>query len=127
MFLLLHVIDKKHNIDLLAGSIVVLIENSFNRSSSLQTDIQCITFMSFDERIVRIRSVSLEEVVIDHINDVDPTRELIIWKDEIKVWRKNGQLHRVDGPTIERANETREWWLNGKRMLQEMWEKKEKN
>jgi hypothetical protein len=29
--------------------------------------------------------------------------------------RLNGKLHRTDGPAIEWANGTKEWWLNGKR------------
>ena len=27
---------------------------------------------------------------------------------------ENGKLHRVDGPAVEWANGTREWWLNGR-------------
>ena len=31
-----------------------------------------------------------------------------------KYWFLNGELHRVDGPAIERANGNKEWWLKGK-------------
>ena len=34
--------------------------------------------------------------------------------DDTKRWYLNGQLHREDGPAIERANGTRIWYLNGK-------------
>ena len=30
-----------------------------------------------------------------------------------KFWRLNGELHREDGPAIERAGGYKEWWLNG--------------
>ena len=29
-----------------------------------------------------------------------------------KFWYFNGKLHRVDGPAIERANGSNEWWIN---------------
>ncbi len=29
---------------------------------------------------------------------------------------EKGEYHRIDGPAIERANGTREWWENGKRI-----------
>ena len=31
-----------------------------------------------------------------------------------KRWRLNGNLHREDGPAIERASGSKEWWLNNK-------------
>ncbi len=31
-----------------------------------------------------------------------------------KLWYLNGELHREDGPAIERKSGTKEWWLNGK-------------
>ena len=32
-----------------------------------------------------------------------------------KFWRnKNGELHRLDGPAVEGANGSKEWWLNGR-------------
>ena len=31
-----------------------------------------------------------------------------------KYWYQNGELHREDGPAIERANGTKEWYQNGK-------------
>ncbi len=32
----------------------------------------------------------------------------------LKVWRLDGQNHRVDGPAIERSDGEKQWWLNGK-------------
>ena len=40
---------------------------------------------------------------------------IAIDKDGNKVWLLNGELHREDGPAIERAEGTKSWWLNGKR------------
>ena len=31
-----------------------------------------------------------------------------------KEWYSNGQLHREDGPAIERANGSKAWYINGK-------------
>jgi hypothetical protein len=33
--------------------------------------------------------------------------------DGTKEWWLNGELHRTDGPAVEEANGTKEWWLNG--------------
>ena len=33
--------------------------------------------------------------------------------DGTKVWYVNGQYHRTDGPAVEYANGTKEWWING--------------
>ena len=30
-----------------------------------------------------------------------------------KAWWQNGQLHRLDGPAIEREDDTQEWWIDG--------------
>src|ERR1035438_6154389 len=35
--------------------------------------------------------------------------------DGTKVWYRNGQLHREDGPAVELANGDKEWWLDGKK------------
>ena len=32
-----------------------------------------------------------------------------------KIWRLNGQYHRVDGPAVEYASGHKEWYLNGQR------------
>jgi hypothetical protein len=32
--------------------------------------------------------------------------------DDTKQWWLNGKIHRVDGPAIERADDTKQWWLN---------------
>ena len=38
-------------------------------------------------------------------------------KNGDKTWKNSaGQLHRADGPAIERANGTKEWWYKGKRI-----------
>ena len=37
-----------------------------------------------------------------------------------KIWRNSaGQLHRTDGPAIERANGTKEWYIKGERISKE--------
>ena len=40
---------------------------------------------------------------------------LEIDKDGTKWWYLNGELHRTDGPAIERLNGNKYWYLNGKR------------
>jgi len=32
----------------------------------------------------------------------------------------NGQFHRKNGPAVEWANGSKEWWLNGKKITEEM-------
>ena len=34
-------------------------------------------------------------------------------------WYLNGQLHREDGPAVEYANGTKEWWVDGKHVKTE--------
>ena len=36
--------------------------------------------------------------------------KLYIWKDGDKYWAFNTQLHRANGPAIDRPNNNREWW-----------------
>ena len=36
-------------------------------------------------------------------------------KDGDREWCLRGELHREDGPAIERANGVRSWWLHGER------------
>ena len=36
---------------------------------------------------------------------------------------KNGKLHREDGPAIEYANGSKEWWLNGVEYTEELFNK----
>ena len=31
-----------------------------------------------------------------------------------KLWYRNGKYHRVDGPAVENADGTKQWWLNDK-------------
>ncbi len=38
-----------------------------------------------------------------------------VYEDGSKEWFLNGQLHREDGPAIERADGDKFWWLNGQR------------
>ena len=35
--------------------------------------------------------------------------------DGSKQWYLNGELHRTDGPAVERADGYKAWWLDGKR------------
>ena len=39
--------------------------------------------------------------------------------DGTKSWYLNGKLHRVDGPAIEYADGTKEWYLNGEYLTEE--------
>ena len=41
--------------------------------------------------------------------------ELVNHIEGSKYWYLNGQLHRVDGPAVERPNGSEEWWLNDRR------------
>ena len=36
-----------------------------------------------------------------------------------KQWWINGNLHREDGPAIERANGDNQWWINGNQLTEE--------
>jgi len=68
-----------------------------------------------NKRIQKTEIPSLE------IKDEDKTytwsdgRNYIERADGTKEWYLNGKLHRIDGPAIERANGDKEWWLNGER------------
>ena len=33
-----------------------------------------------------------------------------------KFWYRNDKLHREDGPAIERADGTKEWWINDEKL-----------
>ncbi len=33
--------------------------------------------------------------------------------DGTKIWRRDGKLHREDGPAVERPDGTKQWWLDG--------------
>ena len=46
-------------------------------------------------------------------NDPFQRKEIEFYSDGTKYWYLNGNLHREDGPAIERSNGTKEWWLNG--------------
>lgn len=39
-----------------------------------------------------------------------------------KEWWKNGKRSRIDGPAVELANGTKEWWVAGQRMLEEQFD-----
>ena len=36
----------------------------------------------------------------------------------LRGWYQNGKLHRTDGPAIERADGTKEWYIDGKVMTE---------
>ena len=40
----------------------------------------------------------------------------IEWANGTKEWWVNGEPHRTDGPAIELTNGTKEWWVNGQRV-----------
>jgi hypothetical protein len=47
----------------------------------------------------------------EHHRDNGPAIE---WASGSKTWWKNGKRHRDDGPAIENADGTKEWWKDGK-------------
>jgi len=49
---------------------------------------------------------------------VEPTRT--VGRDGTQEWRVNGELHRVDGPAVIRANGTQVWWVHGKSITGEV-------
>ena len=47
-------------------------------------------------------------------------------KNGNKIWRNSaGQLHRTDGPAIERADGYKEWYFKGERISEEEYNSKE--
>ena len=38
----------------------------------------------------------------------------IEWADGTKEWWAHGKYHRLDGPAVERADGTKEWWVSGR-------------
>jgi hypothetical protein len=36
------------------------------------------------------------------------------WADGSKEWYVNGKLHRADGPAVEYSDGYKAWWVNGK-------------
>jgi len=40
--------------------------------------------------------------------------------DGTRRWYKNEELHRVDGPAVESADGSKEWWINGKDVTNEV-------
>ena len=54
--------------------------------------------------------------VIGHIDDEDVV-EPIVDANGTKIYKNNkGQLHRLDGPAVEHADGSKEWWVNGKKV-----------
>ncbi len=43
----------------------------------------------------------------------------IEWADGSREWHLNGRWHRVDGPAIEWANGNKSWYLNNNRLTEE--------
>ena len=41
----------------------------------------------------------------------------------VRYYNKEGQLHRLDGPTVEGSDGSKEWWIKGKKYTEEEWEK----
>jgi hypothetical protein len=41
-----------------------------------------------------------------------------VYSDGHKEWWLNGELHREDGPAIERPNGSNYWWLNGEQLTE---------
>jgi hypothetical protein len=41
--------------------------------------------------------------------------------DGNRVWWVDSQLHRTDGPAVERTDGSREWWINDQNMDFQLW------
>lgn len=41
-----------------------------------------------------------------------------------KIWKLNGDLHRTDGPAVERNDGYKEYWIQGKQYTEEEYKKK---
>ena len=46
--------------------------------------------------------------------------------DGYKAWYKNDELHREDGPAIEYANGSKEWYIHGERLTEEQFNERTK-
>lgn len=58
---------------------------------------------------------SFFEKVMKKMEDTDEYPELHTDLQGNKIWlNKEGQLHRLDGPAVEKANGTKSWYVNGK-------------
>jgi len=44
---------------------------------------------------------------------------IVEWANGDKFWYLNGNLHRVDGPAVERTNGVKEYWINWERVSKE--------
>ena len=44
--------------------------------------------------------------------------------NNIRWYNEEGQLHREDGPAYEGASGSKEWWLNGRRLTEEEFNKR---
>jgi len=65
----------------------------------------------------------VSNIFVEHSVTITPEQFLDVLKTDIVVdsmgtrrWFLNGELHRVDGPAIEFANGSKEWWINGERL-----------
>jgi len=54
-----------------------------------------------------------------------PIEYKVFVSSDLIVWRNSeGELHREDGPAIERANGAKEWWLNNHSWTEAEWKKR---
>jgi uncharacterized protein YgiM (DUF1202 family) len=50
--------------------------------------------------------------------------EVVVYADGEKYWYLNGNLHREDGPAVERADGDKYWYLNDERLTEEEFNKR---
>ena len=55
-------------------------------------------------------------------NDIEPMGLLLIVANGDKCWLLNDKLHRADGPAIEFADDSKYWYINGKKYTEEDFE-----
>jgi hypothetical protein len=49
----------------------------------------------------------------EECESIDGTIKVNIFPSGSQFWYKNGQLHREDGPAVERSDGSKNWYLNG--------------
>jgi len=52
------------------------------------------------------------------------TYKINVYDDGSKAWYLNEKLDRRDGPAVEYADGTKQWWFCGEHLTEEQWKKK---
>ena len=77
------------------------------------------TDLDISEDEIVVYQLSGDYKYIEYQNDKEQTHRLdgpaIEWADGSTEWYVNGQTHRVDGPAIEWSDGSKEWYVKGQR------------